>query len=104
MLRDELGCGPEPRGVEEACCWNLSSVATLVLRLPELKSHARPAPGYVHRVGPSIWAPSSGPEPGWLVGVGRDRPCVMLALSTNPVPDSLFAICGAEAFLGASTS
>ena len=49
-LRDALGCGPEPRATEEACWWNLSSVATLVLGLPELKAHAAPAPAYVHRV------------------------------------------------------
>ncbi len=53
-LRDELGCGPEPRATEEACWWNLSSVATLVLGLPELKAHAAPAPAYVHRVGPAF--------------------------------------------------
>ncbi len=99
-LRDALGCGPEPRATEEACWWNLSSVATLVLGLPELKAHAAPAPAYVHRVGPSIWEPSPSPEPGWLAGVGGDRPCVLIALSTNPVPDSLLAICGAEAFVG----
>jgi UDP:flavonoid glycosyltransferase YjiC (YdhE family) len=99
-LREQLGCGDERRGVDESCWWNLSPVATLVLGLPELKVHSAAAPGYVHRVGPSLWAAPGGPEPEWLAGLGQDRPGVLIALSTNPVPDSPLAERGAEAFLG----
>jgi hypothetical protein len=71
---------------DERCWWNLSSHATLVLGLPELKVHQRPAPAYVVRVGPSLWQPSGADLPE-LADLGRDRPSVLVALSTNPVGD-----------------
>ncbi len=89
--------GPEARDVSERCWWNLSSVATLVLGLPDLKVHSATAPPYVHRVGPTLWAPGPVVEPSWLSVLGRGRPAVRVALSTNPVPDAALAVLGAQA-------
>ena len=97
-LLDALGAAPEGRPVAERCWWNLSPQTTLVLGLPELKVHAHPAPDYVHRVGPSLWNPPLTTSPGWLPGLGRDRPAVLVSLSTNPVPDAPLALLGAQAW------
>ena len=87
----------DPRGLSEQCWWNLSSVATLVLGLPELKVRSAEAPAYVHRVGPSLWAPGRIDGPPWLPDLGRGRPAVLVALSTNPVPDAELAALAAQA-------
>ena len=87
----------DPRDLSEQCWWNLSSVATLVLGLPELKVRSAEAPAYVHRVGPSLWAPGRVDEPSWLSDLGRGRPAVLVALSTNPVPDAELAVLAAQA-------
>jgi len=99
-LRQALGLGPEPRGRDQVCWWNQSPLGTLVLGLPELKVHARPAPDYVHRVGPTLWAPPAAPEPDWLGRLGEDRPAVLVSLSSNPLPDEALAVLGSEAWLG----
>ena len=99
-LRAVLGLRPEPRGHDQICWWNQSALATLVLGLPELKVHARPAPDYVHRVGPTLWTPPAVPEPDWLSRLGEDRPAVLVTLSTNPLPDEPLAVLGSEAWLG----
>jgi len=99
-LRQVLGLGPELRGRDQVCWWNQSAPATLVLGLPELKVHARPAPDYVHRVGPTLWAPPAVAEPDWLGRLGEDRPAVLVSLSSNPLPDEALAVLGSEAWLG----
>ena len=99
-LREALGVGPETRSNDQVCWWNQSALATLVLGLPELKVHARPAPDYVHRVGPTLWAPPTVREPEWLGRLGQDRPAVLVNLSTNPVPDEPLAVLGSEAWSG----
>jgi len=99
-LRHTLGLGPEPRGRDQVCWWNQSALGTLVLGLPELKVHARPAPDYVHRVGPTLWAPPAVSEPDWLGRLGEDRPAVLVSLSSNPLPDEALAVLGSEAWLG----
>jgi hypothetical protein len=98
-LREVLGLGPESRGRDELCWWNQSPLATLVLGLPELKLHALPAPDYVHRVGPTLWAPPAVPEPEWVGRMGEDRPAVLVSLSTNPLADEPLAVLGSEAWL-----
>jgi DNA-binding transcriptional LysR family regulator len=97
-LRAELGLASESRGADERCWWNLSPVATLVLGLPELKAHSATAPDYVYRVGPTVWSPPGAPQPAWLSSLGQRRPAVLVALSTNPVPDEALAILGVSAW------
>jgi len=99
-LRQALGLGPEPRGRDQVCWWNQSPLGTLVLGLPELKVHAQPAPDYVHRVGPTLWAPPAVLEPDWLSRLGEDRPAVLVSLSSNPLPDEALAVLGSEAWSG----
>jgi UDP:flavonoid glycosyltransferase YjiC (YdhE family) len=87
-LRDRLGVGPEPLAESEIAWWNLSSQLTLVTGLPELKVHrAVVTPTFVHRVGPVLWDQiginGQYEPPSWLHMIGRDRPAVMVALSSG---------------------
>lgn len=82
-LRAGVGLGPESRPVEEHRWYRHSPWSTLVLRLPELVHPQGDLPAYVTRVGPSVWHPRSpGPPPGWLHGLGRDRPALLASVST----------------------
>lgn len=84
---ETLGAPTQSTLLPERCWWNLSSYATVVLGLPELKVHRRPAPAYVHRVGPSLWRPTGNVLPEELAQLGQERPAVLVAMSTNPVGD-----------------
>lgn len=80
--------GPSPAmaGIDP-CWWNLSSTATMVLGLSDFKLHTRPTPTFVHRVGPTVWQPPGAVLPESLADLGRERPAVLVAMSTNPVGD-----------------
>jgi hypothetical protein len=86
-LLESLGAPGRSTHPGERCWWNLSSDVTVVLGLPELNTHRRPAPAYVHRVGPTLWRPAGAVIPQALSRLGQDRPAVLVAMSTNAVAD-----------------
>ena len=91
VLVEALGGDFPVPGSSDPCWWNLSGSATLVLGLPELKVHARPAPSFVHRIGPTLWQPPQAVLPDSLARLGRERPAVLVAMSTNPLGDEALA-------------
>src|SRR5438477_6305521 len=97
-LLDAVGAEQHNFGDGERCWWTLSRLATLVLGLPELKVHALAAPAYVHRPGPTLWQSAPADAPSWLARLGERRPAVLVALSTNPVPDTPLAVLAAQAW------
>ncbi len=82
-LRALVGLGPEDRPAEEHVWYRHSPHLTLILGLPQLVHPQGALPPYAVRVGPTAWDPPlDGTLPDWVASVGRERPAILVSVST----------------------
>jgi hypothetical protein len=98
-LRARVGLSADTRPLSEAYWYFLSPELTLLIGIPGLQHRGSMLPGYVHAVGPMVWDPPlvAVDAPAWLVGLGRDRPAVLLSVSSLAQNDEGLVTAAAEA-------
>lgn len=97
-LRNRVALGADTRPAAEAYWYFVSPELTLLIGIPGLQHRASALPPYVHAVGPMGWDPPlEGDVPAWLVKLGRDRPGVLLSISSLAQGDEGLLLAAAEA-------